>query len=527
MKKKELDNKRFSRGVYFMTASLLIAKFLGFLFIVPFVYWVGEQNYILYEYAYKPYAIMLMVATMGVPGAVSKYVSKYNELDRLENVKSVFRLGIFTTIVFGTIAFFILYYSSDFLSELLISGGSGGNTPEDVSRVIKLVSFALLVVPLLSFFRGFIQGHKDMTPSSVSQLTEQFTRVGLILISTFILVEVLKKDPKIAIDVSVLSAFIAALVALLTMLYYLKKRSYIPKGNGKSVEKRKVFLELSIYVVPFIFVGSSITVFQTIDTFTINSAMMLKGYSLSEAENVNAIVSLIQKLIFLPIALATSLSASLIPYITSSYHKGDIQGIRENIVKSVYINMFFVLPVSISYILISKPIYGSVFGMNNAFIGGDILSWYGLLPVFLSIYTLTASILQGMNKNKWIIVSLVLGVIIKLVSNKPLILIYDGVGTAFSNYLGFGVMILIQAYVISKEAKFNWSENIIFMKDLVRPNIALILFLLPVGMLSMSFESYLEIVISCAIGVLIGSSLYLYACKKSGSLSKIIKDVKK
>lgn len=510
-----------------MTISLLIAKFLGFLFVVPFVHWIGEENYILYEYAYKPYAIMLMIATMGVPGAVSKYVSKYNELDKKENIHQVFKMGISITIIFGIVSFFILYSSSEYLAKKLVLDGVEGNSIGDVSRVIKLVSFALLIVPTLSFLRGFIQGHKDMTPSSISQLTEQFTRVGLILVLTYIIVVVLNKDPKIAVDVSVLSATIAAIIALITMLYYLVKRKYVPRKSNVKVKNKEVFKEMGIYVIPFIFVGSSITVFQTIDTFTINSALMMKGESLRDAENINAIISLIQKLIFLPIALATALSASLIPYITSSYHKGDISGIRENITKSIYINMFFVLPVSIAYVLISKPIFGALFGASNSFVGGDLLSWYGFLPIFLSMYTLTASILQGMNKNNWITISLIIGVVIKTTTNKPLILMYDGVGTAFSNYLGFGIMIIIQCVIIGKEAKYNWIENSAYLKKVLRPIFFLTLFLIPIGIYSISLETHKELLICCSIGLLLGAIIYLFGSHKNGMLKEVLIDIKK
>src|SRR5690625_500859 len=116
----EYKEKSFSRGVFIMAGSLLFAKFLGFIYVMPFVRWVGNQGYILYEYAYKPYAIMIMVATMGIPGAVSKYVAKYNELEKSENIRGVFWLGICLAAVFGFISFFILHFTSYYLAVILV-----------------------------------------------------------------------------------------------------------------------------------------------------------------------------------------------------------------------------------------------------------------------------------------------------------------------------------------------------------------------------------------------------------------------
>src|SRR5690625_7770262 len=123
---KEQNEKSFSRGVFIMAGSLLFAKFLGFIYVMPFVRWVGNQGYVLYEYAYKPYTIMIMVATMGIPGAVSKYVAKYNELEKSENIRGVCWLAICLAAVFGFISFLILHFTSGCLSEILDGHGVEG-----------------------------------------------------------------------------------------------------------------------------------------------------------------------------------------------------------------------------------------------------------------------------------------------------------------------------------------------------------------------------------------------------------------
>ena len=44
---------------------------------------------------------------------------------------------------------------------------------------MEVVSFTFLLVPILSFYRGNFQGHLLMVPSGISQVMEQFVRVGL------------------------------------------------------------------------------------------------------------------------------------------------------------------------------------------------------------------------------------------------------------------------------------------------------------------------------------------------------------
>lgn len=65
------------RGTLLLTASSLLTKILGFIYIIPFTALVGTSGYALYKYAYGPYTLMLSLSTMGLPLAVSKFRSCY------------------------------------------------------------------------------------------------------------------------------------------------------------------------------------------------------------------------------------------------------------------------------------------------------------------------------------------------------------------------------------------------------------------------------------------------------------------
>lgn len=66
-------------------------------------------------------------------------------------------------------------------------GGTENNglTIEHVVYVIRMVSLALLVVPILALIRGFFQGHQMMGPTAVSQVVEQIARIVFLLTATY------------------------------------------------------------------------------------------------------------------------------------------------------------------------------------------------------------------------------------------------------------------------------------------------------------------------------------------------------
>ena len=50
------------------------------------------------------------------------------------------------------------------------------NNVGEVTTIIRLVSFALIVVPAASLIRGYFQGHQSMG-TTVSQIIEQIIRI--------------------------------------------------------------------------------------------------------------------------------------------------------------------------------------------------------------------------------------------------------------------------------------------------------------------------------------------------------------
>ncbi|NGY88530.1 oligosaccharide flippase family protein [Bacillus megaterium] len=156
------------------------------------------------------------------------------------------------------------------------------------------------------------------------------------------------------------------------------KRIFGIKGAKGKVSYKKLYKELVMYAIPFVFVGLAIPLFQSIDTFMINNVLMNKGYNLGQAELINTLVALIQKIIVIPVALATAFSVSLVAYVTKAHQGNRVDEIRNHINQSFKVMMIFVLPSTAGMLILSRPIYGSVFGTGYLEQGGTLMAWYAL-----------------------------------------------------------------------------------------------------------------------------------------------------
>ncbi len=143
------------RGTMLLSGASFLSRFLGMIFVIPFFAIVGTTGNALFGYAYTPYSIFISLSTVGIPAAVSKFVSKYNALGDYQIGMRMFRAGSALMLVTGVIAFLILFLSADWIGAHQIKGENGSITSDDVAFVIRMVSFALIVIPAMSIVRGF------------------------------------------------------------------------------------------------------------------------------------------------------------------------------------------------------------------------------------------------------------------------------------------------------------------------------------------------------------------------------------
>ncbi|MGF9965767.1 putative polysaccharide biosynthesis protein [Bacillus rhizoplanae] len=448
----------FLRGTFFLTMATMISKMLGFIYVIPFTAMVGTGGYVLYTYAYRPYTIMLSIATMGLPLAVSKMVSKYNELDDYYTVKRVLKSGLIFMGSMGVISFLLLYCLAPYLAKVVIDGGDQtGNSVTAVTYNIQIVSFALLIVPSMSLLRGFFQGFQSMGPSALSVVVEQFFRVLTILIGSFAVLQIYKESTALAVGVATFGAFVGAVAGLGILIgYYLKRRRHLKKKENMSVPQTTksffaLYKELFTYSIPFVVVGLAIPLYQTIDTFTINKLLMQIGYLQREAEKINAVIGLVQMVVLIPVSVATAFSMSLVPEMTKAYTAKNDQLLYKHFTRTNLLVVFLTIPASLGMMVLAEPVYTLLFGVgNDPALGSVILLYYAPACILFSLFAVTAAMLQGINQQRKTVIGLFLGIGIKIVLNIILLPQFDYVSFIIATYAGYTVSVSFNLWILSK-----------------------------------------------------------------------------
>src|SRR5699024_2624789 len=127
------------------------------------------------------------------------------------------------------------------------------------------------------------------------------------------------------------------------------------------------------------------------------------------------------KLIMIPVTIAIGLSMAIIPGLTESFTQHNTKKLEKEINQSLQIVLFFVIPAVVGLTVLSYEAYGSLFGMQHLDISGKLLAWYSPVALGFALFTVTAAILQGINEQRFSLISLTAGFIVKLSLNSFLI----------------------------------------------------------------------------------------------------------
>ncbi|ARB38188.1 polysaccharide biosynthesis protein [Bacillus subtilis] len=523
------------RGTFVLTLGTYISRILGMVYLIPFSIMVGATGGALFQYGYNQYTLFLNIATMGFPAAVSKFVSKYNSKGDYETSRKMLKAGMSVMLVTGMIAFFILYLSAPMFAEISLGGkDNDGLTIDHVVYVIRMVSLALLVVPIMSLVRGFFQGHQMMGPTAVSQVVEQIVRIIFLLSATFLILKVFNGGLVIAVGYATFAALIGAFGGLVVLYIYWNKRkgsllAMMPNtGPTANLSYKKMFFELFSYAAPYVFVGLAIPLYNYIDTNTFNKAMIEAGHQAISQDMLAILTLYVQKLVMIPVSLATAFGLTLIPTITESFTSGNYKLLNQQINQTMQTILFLIIPAVVGISLLSGPTYTFFYGSESLHpeLGANILLWYSPVAILFSLFTVNAAILQGINKQKFAVVSLVIGVVIKLVLNVPLIKLMQADGAILATALGYIASLLYGFIMIKRHAGYSYKilvkrTVLMFVLSAIM-GIAVKIVQWVLGFFISYQDGQLQAAIVVVIAAAVGGAVYLYCGYRLGFLQKIL-----
>lgn len=522
-----MKKNSFMQGAMVATIAIIFTKVIGILYVIPFYNIIGDKGGALYGYAYTIYSTFLSVSTVGIPLAISKLVSEYNALGYYHARERVYKQGKRAITAFALLVFVLLVIFAEPIAKAILGDIKGGNTIQDITFVIRVIATALLVIPSLSISRGYLQGNKFITSPSISQVVEQLFRVIVVVVGSYVMLKITGNVTH-AVSVACFGATIGGLIAYFYLKYKIvkNKKEFVPKTKETEEEKKittkEIWTKIFKYAFPFVMIDVVGNACMLINMFTVVKILVnYCNFSVTDAETVmSSLTTWGSKLCMIVSAIATGLVVSLLPNITDSYVRKDKKTVTKYINNSYEMLLYLAIPMTLGLSFLAKPVW-EIFYSNHG-LAAEVFTIFIFNGLTSSLYTVTLTIMQSIDKYKVVFVCLFIEVLTKLVLQYPLmILAYKlGIGAYCGNIAAtlIATMSTVIISIIYMKTKMKISLRISFVSTL-KITIASLLMYLALMVLNefvpVVVDGRLNAILIVALYAFVGGLLYFVITYKS------------
>lgn len=395
----------------------IIVRIIGLLYNTPLTNIIGDEGFGYYSNAYTAYSIVLLISSYSIPSAVSKVIAQKLAKKEYRNAHRIFQCALIYVLVVGGIASLFVFFFAESMVDL---GGS--------VLPLRILAPTIFFSGILGVFRGYFQAHKTMVQTSVSQILEQIVNAVVSVLMAYLLVKaVMDRDETTQASFGAAGGTIGTGAGVLAALLFMMGIYALNKGTIKRQMKRdktlhedsrkEIFKMIILVVTPFIL---------STGVYNINTFLDQKIYqtiALSVQQKAETAVSFdlsamakATKLANIPIALASAMATAMIPGISSDFAKGDRDGARSKVERSVKVTMFISIPAAVGMGVLSKPCVQVIFHQKASLeISAVLLAILAVTIVLYGLSTLTQAVLQSIGRMNAPIVNALLALVVHAV----------------------------------------------------------------------------------------------------------------
>jgi stage V sporulation protein B len=292
------------QGAIQLTLAGILVRLIGLVNRMVLSRLIGAEGLGLFQMILPIYGLLVVTASLGLPGAVTKMVADRHALGDLYGQEKVLKLSL-RLVILAAIGVSLLLWTVLALPLHLFPD-------KRIIPALRLMPAAFSLAALSSILRSFQQGRSNMTPTAVSQVAEQVIRVFLGLPAAFLLAS---RGLEWAVA-GLMGGIIAGEMACFSFLY----RSSPPRAaNTSTPVPAGIFRELFALAFPILALRLSTAVTQTLESLLIPARLQLAGFSATQATALFGQFSgMALPLLFLPTVLIIPLNTALVPAIAGA-----------------------------------------------------------------------------------------------------------------------------------------------------------------------------------------------------------------
>lgn len=445
-----MAKESFIKGTLIIAAATLIARALGLFQRVPLENMLGSVGNAAFAASQTVYLMLLAVATAGIPSTLSKIVSERYALNNVYEAERVYYAALLFGLISGLTATILLIVFAGLYAQMI-------QLPE-AAPAIRMLAPSLLLFPVIAMMRGYTQGRNMMQASGVSQIMEQILRVVTAIGLAYLLMSAGQSQQWTAAGAS-FGGVAGSCGAFIVMIHYSRKLRqadkkagvYVHHSNAKKVSLRAIFRSIFVMSVPIVLSALAVPAVNFIDT-SITIPLLSPGVGIGEAKHLYGILGQrAQSIAGIPPILAIALSTSLMPVISAAFAKHDIIHLTRQTSLAMRISVLSGMPIALVLSVAAYSVNGLLFSSLD---GAGIIAALTIGTIFQITMITSNSILIGIGKSYIAMISVILGIIFKLIISFSFVRFFGIYGIISGTALSFLLVTWLNLRVMKKIVPF-------------------------------------------------------------------------
>ena len=508
------ENKKQSvlGGAMVLSIGVIVVTILGLVYKMSMTAFIGAVGRGYFNSAYELYTPIYALSMAGLPTAVARLVAEYVALKRYRDARLLFSvsrkmfiyIGIAGTMILALLAYPYSYLVAD---------------PRNFSAVIAIAP-SLFFCCIMSVYRGYYEGLRNMKPTAVSQIIEAVVKlIAGLGIAYIIMTSGLsqfnasgtvfgKTAANLADAYSILYPLCAAgavcgvtIGSILASLYLITV--FKRKGDGVSLadldsssallDKRSHAKRLIKTAIPMAAGALILNITNLIDTVTIQARlksaiikdpMLIKSMYIDALKSANIVDGDIAKYLWgiygaaldfkslVPMIVLT-LGVSALPAMSAAWATNDKDAAKSTVETVLRATMLFSLPAGIGIAVLATPILTLIYGRGGSAdlvdIAAPLVAVYGYATALISVSSPIINMLQGIGRADIPLKSLAIGACAKILCNFILVGTpkYNIQGAPFGSIVCYLIIVGINLICLLRITKVRLNILSVFVKPLI------------------------------------------------------------
>ena len=514
----EKNANKFLQGAAVLAVAGLLVKVMGVFFRIPLTNWVGAEGMSYYSSVYPFYTFFLLISLAGIPVAISRMISERTAVKNYGGAHRVFNISVWLLGGIGFVSFLIMHFGAGFIENVVL------NNP-GTEYAIKAIAPSLFLVPVMAAYRGYFQGRQNMNPTAVSQLVEQFFRVGVGLALGYYLISA-GYDKFAAGAIFGCTAGAGAGLAIAIIIYLLNRRVIMSQISRNKLSEeiepwQKIVKEIIIIAIPITIGACIVPLINAIDSMMVMRRLQAVGFSLTESRVLfGKLGGYCASIAGMPQVLIQAIVMSLVPAIAAAYKLKDRDALTENTQFAMRATMIIAFPCTIGMMVLAHPILLMFYPMQAEEVSSTaiVLAIMAIETIPMSPMVTLTGVLQGVDRQMLPVRNLAIGAVVKVILTFILVGIIpiNVNGASIGSIACSAVAFYLDARDVRRETGVTFDIKDTYVKPFIASAVMGVAAFACYKVLMLIVKSNL---ISCALAIIFAVIVYAIMVLVTGTLS--------